>query len=60
MEVLRTVQLIRTKVKRHSGSRDAPELAHTVLKQHETSAGHFENVCKMAADELNRIERVFS
>jgi hypothetical protein len=60
LEGLRTVQLIRSKVKGHSGGREATELADTALKQHETFAGHFEHVCKMVADELDRIERLFS
>lgn len=56
LEGLRTVQLIRSKVKGHSGGSEATELAHQALKQHETFTGHFEHVCKMVADELNRIE----
>ena len=60
LEGLRTVQLIRSKVKGHSGNREATELAHNALKQHETFAAHFDHVCKMVADELNRIERLFS
>jgi len=60
LEGLRTVQLIRSKVKGHSGNSEAAQLAHQALKQHETFTGHFEHVCKMVADELNRIERLFS
>jgi hypothetical protein len=60
LEGLRTVQLIRSKVKGHSSGGEATELALNALKQHETFAGHFEHVCKMVADELNRIERLFA
>jgi hypothetical protein len=60
LEGLRTVQLIRSKVKGHSGGREAAELAHQAMKQHETFTGHFEHVCKMVADELSRIERLWS
>jgi hypothetical protein len=60
LEGLRTVQLIRSKVKGHSSGSEAMELAHDALKQHDTFAGHFEHVCRMVADELERIQRLFS
>ena len=60
LEGLRTAQLIRSQVKGHSGSSQAVQLAQDALKQHETFAAHFEHVCKMVGDELNRIEHFFS
>jgi len=60
LEGLRTVQLIRTKVKGHSGGSEAAELTQDALKQHETFAGHFDHICEIVADELERIERLFS
>ncbi len=60
LEGLRTVQLIRTKVKGHSGGREAAELAQDAVKQHETFAAHFDHICEIVADELERIERLFS
>jgi hypothetical protein len=60
LDGLRTVQLIRSKVKGHSGSSQAMELAQAALKQHETFAAHFEHVCKKVGDELKRIEDLFS
>jgi hypothetical protein len=59
LEGLRIVQRIRSKVKGHSGSSEAAELAHEALKQHETFTAHFEHVCKMIVDELKSIERLF-
>lgn len=60
LEGLRTVQLIRTKVKGHSGGSEAAELAQDALKQHETFAAHFDHICEIVANELERIERLFS
>jgi hypothetical protein len=60
LEGLRTVQLIRSKVKGHLAGSEASELAHQALKLHETFTGHFEHVCKMVADELSRIESLLS
>jgi hypothetical protein len=57
---LRTVQEIRSRVKGHSVGRKATELAHNALKQHETFAAHFGHVCRLVAEELKRIERLFS
>jgi hypothetical protein len=57
---LRTVQLVRTKVKGHTGGSGAAKLAQDALHQHGTFASHFEQVCDIAADELNRIEGLFS
>lgn len=57
---LRIVQLIRTKVKGHSSGSDANELAQGAIKQHETFAAHFDYICSIVADELERIERLFT
>ena len=57
---LRTVQRIRSKVKGHSGGREAEQLALDALAQHETFAGHFKYVCEFVSDELKAIERLFS
>ena len=57
---LRTVQLIRTKVKGHVGSSEAVELAKDALTRHETFSAHFEHVCKLVGDELSRIEHALS
>jgi hypothetical protein len=59
-EGLRTVQLIRTKLRGHSGNRDAVDLAESALKEHQSFAAHFEHVCETVSDELNRIEGAFS
>jgi len=57
---LRTVQEIRSKAKGHSAARAAAHLAHNALKQHETYAAHFEHVCGLVVEELQRIESVLS
>ena len=56
LEGLRTVQLIRSKVKGHSGSSEADQLVRSSLEQHENFGAHFEHTCTMIADELDRIE----
>lgn len=56
---LRTVQLIRTKVKGHSGSSEAKEIERNALKEHETFRGHFIYVCGLVVDELKIIESLF-
>ena len=60
LEGLRTVQLIRTKVKGHSGGSEAAKLTQDAQKQHETFSAHFDYVCAIIAAELTRIERSFS
>jgi len=60
LEGLRTVQLIRTKVKGHSAGADATDLTQNALLEHETFTAHFEYVCGIVADELNRIEGLFT
>ena len=58
LEGLRTVQLIRTKVKGHSGGRRAAELTQDALKQHETFPAHFNHICAIVANELELIDRL--
>lgn len=57
---LRTVQLIRSKVKGHSGSSEAKELEKNALMEHQTFSGHFMYVCNLVVEELGVIENVFS
>lgn len=57
---LRTVQRIRSKVKGHSGSSEAQQLAQAALAQHESFAAHFNHVCEQVADELKVIEDLFA
>lgn len=59
LEGLRTVQLIRTKMKGHSAGSEATQLAQTALTEHETFTAHFEYVCGIVANELKKIERLF-
>lgn len=56
---LRTVQLLRSKVKGHAGGKDADQLAHEALIQHETFATHFRHVCTQVAEELEIVEGLF-
>ena len=57
---LRTVQRIRSKVKGHSGGKEAVELADDALMDHDTYSAHFKSVCRTVAHELKLIERAFS
>ena len=57
---LRTVQLIRTKVKGHSGSSEAKKLEKSALMEYETFSNHFLYVCGLVVDELGVIEDLFS
>lgn len=54
---LRTVQLLRSKVKGHAGGSEAQQLAQDALMEHETFANHFQYVCEQVADELEAIEK---
>lgn len=56
---LRTVQLIRTKVKGHASGREVEALVADVVAKHETFAKHFKHVCAMLAAELQAIARAF-
>lgn len=57
---LRTVQLLRTKVKGHVGGNEGAQLAQDALMEHETFANHFRYVCAQVVDELEMIEELFS
>ena len=57
---LRTVQLLRTKAKRHVGGSDANQLAQDALMEHETFANHFRHVCTQVSEDLETIEKLFS
>ncbi|MHB1950438.1 MAG: hypothetical protein ACYCQK_03070 [Acidiferrobacteraceae bacterium] len=57
---LRTVQLLRSKAKGHSGGNKAQQLAQDALVKHETFANHFQHVCPQIADELETIEKLMS
>jgi hypothetical protein len=57
---LRTVQLLRSKAKGHSGGREAQQLAQDALIEHETFANHFQHVCAQVADELVTIKKCMS
>lgn len=57
---LRTVQLLRSKVKGHVGGSDADQLAQDALMEHETFANHFRYVCTQVSDELEMLEKLLS
>ena len=59
MTGLRTVQLIRTKVKGHPGSSEAKEIERNALREHESFRGHFIHVCGLVVKELKMIESHF-
>ncbi|BBB48881.1 hypothetical protein [Pelolinea submarina] len=60
LEGLRTVQLIRSKVKGHSSGSEAEQLADNALKDHGSFREHFQFVCSLLVDELQLIEKIFS
>ena len=60
LEGLKTVQYIRNKVKGHSGGKDAAQLSQGALKEHGSYSAHFNEMCRKVADELRRIEQIFS
>jgi hypothetical protein len=57
---LRTVQLLRSKVKAHTAGSEAQQLAQNALMEHRTFANHFQHVCAQVADELEMIEQWMS
>ena len=60
LEGLKTVRHIRNKVKGHSGGEDAAKLSQGALKEHGSYSAHFNEICRKVADELRRIEQIFS
>ena len=60
LEGLRTVNVIRVKGKSHVGGAEARRLADSALMKHGTYAAHFNHVCEIVLDELERIEQAFS
>ena len=59
LEGLKTTNLIRTKVRAHSGSTQAKTLADDALRSHGTFANHFRYVCQIVTDELSLIQQAF-
>ncbi len=57
---LRTVQLIRTKVKGHASGREVETLVQEVLAEHENFTKHFKHVCATLALELQTIAGAFA
>lgn len=57
---LRTVQLIRTKVKGHASGQEGETLVQEILAEHESFAEHFKHVCLALAFELETIAGAFS
>lgn len=57
-EGLRTVQNIRSKIKGHSGGRDADEIVRAAISKHKSFAGHFKYVCSLVVTELEAIEKL--
>jgi hypothetical protein len=57
---LRTVQLIRTKVKGHASGREVETLVQQVLAEHESFTNHFKHVCATLALELQMIAGAFA
>ncbi len=57
---LRTVQVLRSKVKGHVGGDEADQLVQEALAKHETFANHFRHVCTQVADELEVIQKLLS
>ena len=57
---LRTVQLIRTKVKGHASGREVETLLREVLAEHESFTKHFKHVCATLALELQTIAGAFA
>ncbi len=55
LEGLRTVQLVRSKVKGHASGSDADQISQGALVEHETFAAHFHFVCGLLAEELEMI-----
>ena len=59
LEGLKTTNLIRTKVRAHSGSTQAKTLADDALRSHGSYANHFRHVCQIILDELSLIQQAF-
>jgi hypothetical protein len=57
---LRTIQLIRTKVKGHASGREVETLVQEVLAEHESFTKHFKHVCTTLAFELQTIAGAFA
>ena len=57
---LRLVNSIRLNAKAHASEREARRLADSALREHGTYAAHFNHVCEMIVEELNRIEQAFA
>lgn len=57
---LRTVQLIRTKVKGHASGGEVETLVQEVLAEHESFTNHFKHVCATLALELQTIAGAFA
>jgi hypothetical protein len=55
---LRTVQLLRSKVKGHVSGSESEQLAQDALMEHETFGNHFDHVCTQVADDLDTIEQL--
>lgn len=56
---LRTIQLLRSKVKGHVAGGEADQLAQDALLKHETFTNHFRQVCMQVSDDLETIEKLF-
>lgn len=57
---LRTVQLVRSKIKGHAAGNEANKLANDALMEHESFTNHFRNICAQVAEELETVEKLFS
>lgn len=57
---LRTIQLIRTKVKGHASGREVETLVQEVLAKHESFTKHFKHICVTLALELQTIAGTFA
>lgn len=53
---LRAIQRIRSKVKGHSGSREAMQIVQQAISEHGSFAKHFESVCALAYEDLQLID----
>lgn len=57
---LRTVQLLRSKIKGHVGGDEAEQIVQNALMEYETFSNHFRQICLQVAKELEIIEKTFS
>ena len=60
LDGLHLVNSIRLNAKAHASEREARRLADSALREHGTYAAHFNHVCEMIVEELNRIEQAFA